>query len=130
MSEQKMTVATLNVKLNDEVSALRELVSEMSKHIEQLEVSNLQMRTELLELRATSKPASKSAKPEAKYTDGVLTFLPQGVTDIVGVSPDDHPYRALKDSTGAQHRCDGRVWAFWKTLLERRQKAAAQVDCA
>lgn len=125
MSEQKMTVASLSAKLDDEVSALKATIAEMAKRIEQLEVSNLQMRTELLELRNVPKSVAKptAAKPtEPRMEDGVYTFIPP-TANVTAVSSTSRDKVKLD---GNIVECTNAVWAFWKTQLERRQKASAR----
>lgn len=124
MSEQKMTVAALNTKLNDELAALKEVIDGMKEQIEKLEVSNLQLRTELMELRATYKPTSKSANPTEPRQDaaGVYDFIPltANVTAVSSLSRDKVKLN------GEIVVCTPQVWAFWKTQLEKRAKASAR----
>lgn len=122
MSNAKMTVATLN----EELAALKAVVAEMAKQLEALEVSNVQLRAEVLELKATKSVAPKptTAKPvEPKQDDsGVYTFIPANcnVTAVATKS------REAVKLDGAIVACTPQVWAFWKTQLERKAKVSAR----
>ena len=133
----KFTVASLNAavvnafdKTEKRFEAVERMVAELRKElaaanerIEALEVSNLQLRTELLEVRATPKPKTQAAKPTEPRMEGdVYTFIPANcnVTAVATKS------REAVKLDGNIVKCTPQVWAFWKTTLERQQKASAR----
>jgi hypothetical protein len=134
MSNAKMTVAAVNEELmalktafEAQASFINELcgkVTDLRLQIEALEVSNVQLRAELLEVRATKSVAKPAAqKPtEAKQEDGVYTFIPPSA-NVTAVATKSREAVRLD---GQIVKCTPAVWAFWRTTLERRAKASAR----
>jgi hypothetical protein len=101
------------------------VVNDLRAQVVAIEVTNVQLKTELMELRNTTKAV---AKPAAKVNelkqdeDGVYTFVP-ATANVTAVSTLTR--EAIK-LDGEIVRCTSAVWAFWRTTLERRAKASAR----
>ena len=133
MSEQKMTVASLAAKTADQIACMESMIADLTaqlhgaqQRIAELDGKYAVCKAALLELRNVPKsaPAKAAVKPtEAKQDEnGVYTFIPANC-NVTAVSTKT---REAVKLDGQVVKCTPRVWAYWRTILERQQKASAR----